>query len=73
MAQLQNELANGDLDTAKTRVQSGTATLRDLQNATLQANERSGQLLDAEFELKRAQFQLMRATGKLEQWALQAR
>jgi outer membrane protein len=73
VAQLQYELANGDLDTAKTRVQSGTATLRDLQNASLQANERSAQLLDAEFELKRAQFQLMRATGKLEQWALQAR
>jgi len=73
VAQLQNELATGDLDTAKTRLQSGTSTLRDLQSATFQANERSAQLLDAEFELERAQFQLMRATGKLEPWALQAR
>jgi hypothetical protein len=36
----------------------------------LDADERSSALLDANFELQRAQLQLLRATGNLESWAL---
>ncbi|MGE5204490.1 MAG: TolC family protein [Chlamydiota bacterium] len=69
VADLQNQLAQSGLESAQTRMQAATATLSELQNAQFQADLRSTQLMDAEFELARAQLQLLRATGDLEKWA----
>lgn len=69
VADLQSQLAQSGLETAQTRIQAATATLSELQNAQFQANLRSTQLLDANFELERAQLELQRATGGLEKWA----
>src|SRR5207237_6319418 len=55
VAQLQYDLAKTDLQSAQARNQSGIGTLRDLQSASLATDQRAGELLDAEFELERAQ------------------
>ena len=70
VADLQAQVATSEQQAAQTRMQSGTATLKEAQSAVLEAEERSSALLDANFELQRAQLQLLRATGRLETWAL---
>lgn len=70
VADLQNQLAQSGLNSAQARIQAAAAPLSELQNAQLQADLRSADLLDAQFELERAQLQLLRATGGLENWAL---
>lgn len=69
VADLQNQLAQSGLTTAQTRMQSAVATLNELQNAQLQSDLRSAELMDAQFDLERTQLQLLRATGDLEKWA----
>ncbi|HSB75189.1 MAG TPA: TolC family protein [Terriglobales bacterium] len=69
VADLQNQLAQSGFTSAQARMQAATATLSQLQDAQLQADLRSSDLLDADFELQRAQLQLLRATGNLEKWA----
>jgi outer membrane protein TolC len=70
VADLQNQLAQSGLSAAQARIQAATAALSELQNAQLQADLRAADLMDAQFELQRAQLQLLRATGGLEKWAL---
>jgi outer membrane protein TolC len=50
------------------RVDSGSATLHDLDDARNQANERYDALQDTNFDLQRARISLLRATGELEAW-----
>jgi len=73
VAQLRYELAQNQLDAAHARMQAETATQRELQNAALDAAERSLDRINAEFQLQQAQVQLYRATGELQQWALASR
>jgi outer membrane protein TolC len=70
VAQLRSELAQSQLDAAHARMQAETATQRELQNAAIDAAERSLERINADFELQRAQLQLLRTTGELENWAM---
>jgi len=70
VAQLRSELAQSQLDAAHARMEAETATQRELQNAAIEAAERNLERINADFELQRAQLQLMRTTGELESWAL---
>ena len=70
VAQLEYELAQSTLDATETRINAGTATLHDLGEARVQANERFLSFQDVDFEYQRARLNLMRATGDLESWAL---
>jgi hypothetical protein len=49
---------------------TGTSTLRDLDDARSQASERFITLQDVTFELERSQLGVLRSTGELEKWAL---
>jgi hypothetical protein len=49
-------------------VDSGSATLHELDDARGQANEHYDALQDTNFELQRARISLLRATGELEAW-----
>jgi outer membrane protein TolC len=69
VAKLEWEVAQGDLDAVKGRMQTGGANVRDEQNAELDTDDRYAIYLDSEFELDRAQLQILRLTGSLEQWA----
>ena len=70
VAQLEFEIAQKTVDAVKTRMDAGTSTLHDLDDARSQASERFIALQDLTFELERGQLGLMRATGDLEKWAL---
>jgi outer membrane protein TolC len=73
VAQVQYELAQAQLESTQTRMQAQTAPLRELQDASLQAVESSGSLMDSELDLERTQLQLLLATGQLESWSAAAK
>jgi outer membrane protein TolC len=70
VAKLEWEVSQGDLEGVKGRVQTGSANTRDEQNAELDTHDKHAAYLDAEFELSRAELQLLRLTGELENWAI---
>lgn len=69
VAQLEYELAQANVEAANTKVQSGTGTLKEQASAQGQANDKFAALLDASFELDKAQIQLLRQTNDLDAWA----
>jgi outer membrane protein TolC len=70
VAQLEYEIAEKSLTSVQTRMDAGTATLHDLDDARSQASERFIALQDVTFELERSQLGVLRSTGDLEKWAL---
>ncbi|HYA25534.1 MAG TPA: TolC family protein [Terriglobales bacterium] len=68
VAQLEYEVAKSSLDAIQIRVDAGTATLHEEDEARNQANERYVALQDTRFELQRARIALLRATGDLSSW-----
>jgi outer membrane protein TolC len=79
VAQLQNELAQSQLDAVLTEINSagsaaGTApkTPREEQQARIEERRRFEDFLDAGFELTKAELGLLRATGQIEQWCKSA-
>jgi outer membrane protein TolC len=68
VADLESQLAQGNLDAARVRLDSGSATVRELADARSQADERYAALQGVELELQRARIGLLRATGDLERW-----
>ena len=72
VAQLRYELAQSQLDAAHARLQAQTGPQRELQNASIEAAERTLDRVNTDFALQRAQVELLRATGELQQWALSA-
>jgi outer membrane protein TolC len=70
VAQLEYEIAQKTLTAVQTRIDAGTATLHDLDDARSQASERFITLQDVTFELERSQLGVLRSTGDLEKWAL---
>jgi outer membrane protein len=73
VARLEYQLARADVDTVQTKVQAGTATLRDEANARLAEGQKYSAYLDASYLVEQAQMQLLRSTGDLEKWALSQR
>lgn len=75
IARLQNELAESELQTVLAQLESGNGTTgtqltpKDEQQARIQQQQRYGEMLDANFELKRAQLNLLRSMGAIEDWA----
>lgn len=68
VADLEYQVAKSNLDAVEIRVDSGTATLHDEDEARNQMNERYDTLQDTTFELERAHITLLRATGDLSSW-----
>jgi outer membrane protein TolC len=66
VADLRYKLAESALDAAHARMAAETATLRELQDAAIDAGERMLDSLNADFELERTEVELLRLTGKLE-------
>ncbi len=70
VAQLEAEITEKTVIAVQARMDAGTATIHDLDDARSQAGERFIALQDVTFELERAQLGLLRSTGDLEKWAL---
>lgn len=69
VARLEYQLARSEVDAVQGRIEAGTASLRDEQNARLSEAERYRAFLDASFALEKAQLELLKTTGQLEAWA----
>lgn len=70
VARLEYQLSQNNMEAVQAKLDSGQATLRDQQQAQLDANDKYSALLDTTYELEKAQMQLLKQTGELEQWAL---
>ncbi len=75
VAQLQTELAQSQLDTIVTQLNSASATPgaspltpREEQLARIEERRRFEEVIDANFELMKAELSLLRATGGIESW-----
>lgn len=68
VAQLEYEVAKSNLDAVQIRVDAGSATIHDEDDARNRANENYVGLQDTRFELQRARITLLRATGDLSTW-----
>ena len=78
VAELQSEIAREQLSAMETELQSGTGnpnatpvTPRDAENARIEERQRYVDMLDAKFQLLQAQLNLLRALGRVEDWARQ--
>ncbi len=70
VARLEWEVAQGEMEAVTGRAETGGANPRDQANARLDVDDKHAAYLDAEFELSRAELQLLRLTGELENWAI---
>jgi outer membrane protein TolC len=70
VAQLEHELAAADVDSTRSRIEAGQASIKEEQNARVAENQRYTAYLTSTFDLDKAQVQLLRETGDLEKWAL---
>jgi outer membrane protein TolC len=68
VAELEYEVSKSNLDAVQTRVDAGTASIKDLAESRAQVSEHYIALQDTTFELQRARIGLMRSTGELENW-----
>jgi len=70
VAKLEWQVAQGDLDLVRARLENGKANPKEMQTSQLDADDKQAAYLDAELELTRAALQLLRLTGELENWAI---
>jgi len=66
---LEYQIAKSTLETTRVRVDAGSATLHDEDDARSQASEHYAALQDARFQLVQARIALLRQTGDLAAWA----
>ena len=69
VARLELELAQQSLGVLQAQFNQGRASLRDLEAAQLEQNDKWLAFLDADFARQQAQLELMRATGQVAQLA----
>jgi outer membrane protein len=72
VAQLEHQLAQSDIDATHAKIESGGASIKDEENARVVEHERYTAYLNSSFEMDRAQIQLMRQIGELENWVMGA-
>ena len=70
VAKLDYEVSQGTIETVHAKVVAGQAIARDEEQAQLDANAKYAVYLDSNNDLVRAQIQLLRMTGQIQEWAL---
>lgn len=70
VAMLEHQVAESDIEATQAKIESGTASLKDEQNARVAEHQHYAAYLNSTFDLDKAQIQLLRQTGGLETWAL---
>jgi outer membrane protein TolC len=65
---LEYQIARSNLEATRVRIDAGTATLHDEDDARSQASERYAALQDAKLQLEQARIALLRQTGDLADW-----
>jgi outer membrane protein len=70
VAQYDYELARADTSAAEANIQAGKATIADQMTARVTEQQKFDAMLDATYQMQKAEIELLRATGELEKWAL---
>jgi outer membrane protein len=70
VAKLEWEVFQAGIDATHARIETGQANARDEENARLDANDRYATYLDSSLDLLKAEIQMLRTTGKIQEWAL---
>jgi len=70
IADLRYKLAENALDAVHERMEAQVAAQSELQNAAIDTAERTLERINADFELERAEVELLRMRSELENWAL---
>lgn len=70
VARLEYQLSSSEIHAVQAKMDTGSATLRDQENARMDETQHHIAFLDASLDLDKAQLQLLRATGDIELWAL---
>jgi outer membrane protein TolC len=70
VARLEHQLALSDVDAMAAKVEAGTASVRDIEEMRVVEADKYSAFLDADYELSKAQMQLLSETGEIEKWAL---
>jgi outer membrane protein TolC len=70
VAKLEWEVSQAGIDATHAQIESGKASARDEENARLDANDRYAVYLDSSLDLLKAEIQMLRTTGKIQEWAL---
>jgi outer membrane protein TolC len=70
VAKLEWEVVQAGIDAIHAKIETGQATARDEENARLDANDRYAAYLDSSLDLLKAEIQMLRTTGKIQEWAL---
>ena len=65
VSRLELELAQDNLQVMQAQFQEGRISIRDLQNAQLEENDKWLAFLDADFARQQAQLELLNATGQV--------
>jgi outer membrane protein TolC len=66
VARLELQLAQQDLQQLQARFEEGKVSLRDVEKARLDENEKWMALLDATFQRQQAQLDLLKTAGQLD-------
>jgi len=72
VARLDYEVAKGTVAAVHAKIQSGDATLKDEEQARMDASDKQATYLEAAFALAKAKLEFIRQTGDLQAWALPA-
>jgi outer membrane protein TolC len=70
VSRLEYEVAQANIDAVKLQIEQGHASVRDEEMARADVANEQVLLLESQFNYLRAQLQLLRQTGGLDQWAL---
>ncbi len=70
VARLEHQLALSDVDAMAAKVEAGNASVRDIEEQRVVEADKYSAFLDADYELSKAQMQLLSETGEIEKWAL---
>ncbi|HUO59925.1 MAG TPA: TolC family protein [Candidatus Acidoferrales bacterium] len=72
VAKLDYEVAQANVDAVQSRLTTGQANSRDLENARIDVSDKYVTYLQAQYDIQRATLQLLRQTGEIQPWALPA-
>jgi outer membrane protein TolC len=70
VAKLEWEVSQAGIDATHAKIETGQASVRDEENARLDANDRYAAYLDTNLDLLKAEIQMLRTTGRIQEWAL---
>lgn len=68
LSQLRFEVSQAEMNATQTRYNNAVGTLRDLQNAVLDASQKTIDRINDEIQLADSQIKLLSLSGRIDEW-----